>query len=149
MEGTSKIQGFWPSWKRLKLVVMGMLVAGTVAGGSAVWADEILDVPENQEIASEAVDRSDLKMESSGSSKIDDSSTSIVPNIREIIPIITTVLSAVSIILLLDNRIESNAKEMRSLINSSIVNYNDRIDNANRRIDDQVDRRSRVKVTNS
>ena len=149
MEGTSKIQGFWPPWKRLKLVVMGMLVAGAVAGGSAVWADEILDVPENQEIGSEAVDRSDLKMESSGSSKIDDSSTSIVPNIREIIPIITTVLSAVSIILLLDNRIESNAKEMRSLINSSIVNYNDRIDNANRRIDDQVDRRSRVKVTNS
>ena len=149
MEGTSRIQGFRPPWQRLKLVVMGMLVAGAMAGGYTVRADEILDVPENQEIASEAVDRSDLKVEASRSSKIDDSSTSIVPNIREIIPIITTVLSAVSIILLLDNRIESNAKEMRSLVNGSITNSNHRIDDANRRIDNQVDRRSRVKVTNS
>ena len=149
MEGTSRIQGFRPPWQRLKLVVMGMLVASAVVGGYTVRADEILDVPENQEIASEAVDRSDLKVEASRSSKIDDSSTSIVPNIREIIPIITTVLSAVSIILLLDNRIESNAKEMRSLVNGSITNSNHRIDDANRRIDNQVDRRSRVKVTNS
>ena len=153
MERTSKIQGFWPPWKRLKLVVMGMLVAGAVVGGSAVGADEILDVPENQGIASEAVDLSDSQMEASRSTKIDDSSISIIPSIRESLPIITTIIttifSALSIILYLDNKIDSNAKEMRSLVNDSITNSNHRIDDANRRIDNQVDRRSRVKVTNS
>ena len=149
MEETSRIQSFWPPWKRLKLVVMGMLVASAVVGGSAVWADEILDVPENQEIASEAVNLSDSQMELSRSTKIDDSSISIIPGIRESLPIIATILSAVSIIFLLDNKIDSNAKEMRSLVNSSIANSNHRIDDANRRTDDQVDRRSKVKVTNS
>ena len=149
MEGTSKIQGFRPPWQRLKLVVMGMLVVSAVAGGSAVRADEILDVPENQEIASEAVNLSDSQMELSRSTKIDDSSISIIPGIRESLPIIATILSAVSIIFLLDNKIDSNAKEMRSLVNSSIANSNHRIDDANRRTDDQVDRRSKVKVTNS